>query len=383
MARKRKAAKRSKKKEHIDVYAQKRREIVDALALHDVARLRQLGQDPGGFLSNSLRRKAWPLLLLHPAWNKVNKKGLKMAHKDEAQVLLDVKRSFSVYPKGIDAKKTQSLQRQLNHVIVDVLRTYPSLHYYQGFHDICTVLLLVYEGHQHVDQLASHIALFYLRDAMLESLEPVLHQLHLVDTLLQLEDDRVALHLQETGVLPFYCLSWVITWFSHDLDNLVAIERLFDLFLCSNPSMPLFVTAALVIYFRDDILCLDDASMMHHTLSRFPSREFDLEHVVAHALQMAQRWTPQDLQEKAAQPLARVSTINTFSTQWRVAQMDEFGQKWVDDACAILKLAPHERTPWTIEKPSTTVPWKQLVVTTTLSVGTIAIFMLSYYQQTK
>ncbi|ORX56244.1 RabGAP/TBC [Hesseltinella vesiculosa] len=380
MAKKRNTAKRSKKKEKKeDIYAQKRIEILDAIHLNDIQRLRQLGKDPGGFLTNKLRQKAWSLLLLHPNWKKPPRKQPPLAHKDESQVQLDVVRSFNVYPSRIDNKTKASLKRHLSHVIVSVLRAYPDLHYYQGFHDICTVFLLVYEEHQHVHELVCLAALFYLRDAMLESLEPVLKQLHLLDALFKLEDEQLHQHLQDQGVLPFYCLSWVITWFSHDLDRLSNVTRLFDLFLCSNPIMPIFVSAALVLQFRDRVLKLDDASLIHHTLSKLPQQSFDLEHLIAHAVQMSDHWSPLQLQEIASQPLDDVSTINTFSTHWKPSAVDDHRQVRVDEACSILKLLPEERIPLPLAtKASAPLPWKQLLVTTTFSLGTLAVFTLSY-----
>lgn len=37
--------------------------------------------------------------------------------------------------------------------------------------------------------------------------------------------------------LPLFCISWVITWFSHDIYKFECVERLFDLFLSCHPFM--------------------------------------------------------------------------------------------------------------------------------------------------
>ena len=39
---------------------------------------------------------------------------------------------------------------------------------------------------------------------------------------------------------PYYGLSWLITWFAHNVPDLEQIARLFDLFLASHPLMPLY-----------------------------------------------------------------------------------------------------------------------------------------------
>ena len=50
--------------------------------------------------------------------------------------------------------------------------------------------------------------------------------------------------MDRSEVTPFFALSWVITWFSHDIDDFTTVERIFDFFLTSNPVMPLYFSAA-------------------------------------------------------------------------------------------------------------------------------------------
>ena len=47
---------------------------------------------------------------------------------------------------------------------------------------------------------------------------------------------------------PFFCLSWVITWFSHDIRDTDTVKRLFDLFVCSHPLMPIYMAVAMVVH---------------------------------------------------------------------------------------------------------------------------------------
>ncbi|CAO3633834.1 unnamed protein product [Cunninghamella echinulata] len=125
--------------------------------------LTTIGRDYG-FIHNNLRKKAWPLLLHCTLTNKITKRTSYKSkkHKDEEQVFLDIKRSFNMFPKNLDEKRKKVLQQELNQVIVQVLRNFPKLHYYQGFHDICAVFLLLF-GQSNAIQLLSHVALFYLR----------------------------------------------------------------------------------------------------------------------------------------------------------------------------------------------------------------------------
>lgn len=78
----------------------------------------------------------------------------------------------------------------MHRIIIHVLRSYPSLHYYQGFHDICSVFLLLF-GEKYACQMIERVSLFYLRDMMFNSLEPVMKQLTIIDTIIRLEDNEL------------------------------------------------------------------------------------------------------------------------------------------------------------------------------------------------
>ena len=46
---------------------------------------------------------------------------------------------------------------------------------------------------------------------------------------------------------PYFALGWFITWFSHNVQQLDQISRLFDLFMASHPLMPLYVVAQVMM----------------------------------------------------------------------------------------------------------------------------------------
>ncbi|CAO3596991.1 unnamed protein product [Absidia cylindrospora] len=237
-----------------DSLEEKMAQVLEAIETEDLPRIKQLGRQPGGFLTASLRRRVWPLLLECPGWNRHTKKYYEK-HKDEQQVSLDVPRSLSTYPK----------------------------------------------------------------DAMLETMEPILRELGLLDTLLYLQDPELGLFLQETGVLPYYCLSWVITWFSHDLEDVEAIFQLFDIFLCSTPMMPLYTSAALVLMHRNIILTdfsSDDPSELHSYLSKLPQQQnLNIDMVIELAVELETKWDPLLVQKQADIALDQVSVINTYHYQ--------------------------------------------------------------------
>ena len=63
-------------------------------------------------------------------------------------------------------------------------------------------------------------------------------------------------------------LPWIITWFSHDVKSLPAVERLFDAFLSSHPALPLYASAVLILDAREKVLeCECEFQAMHSLLS--------------------------------------------------------------------------------------------------------------------
>jgi hypothetical protein len=121
-------------------------------------------------------------------------------HKDEYQIRLDTDRSFVLYPEGKPSFRTlppmliklgshsesepgidkDQLKADLNRLIVSVFRNRPKLNYFQGYHDIMTVIYLSLPQELQL-ACAEKLSLQRLRDSMLPSLEPVLGLLRYVN----------------------------------------------------------------------------------------------------------------------------------------------------------------------------------------------------------
>lgn len=172
----------------------------------------------------------------------------KMDTKDcsyTSQIRLDVKRSIICF-SGLKPSKIRRRQEQLLLMLNGILNEYPFLHYYQGLHDVCAVCLNVYGEVNRAFQAAKRICLRYLRDSMHKSLDPVLGVMLTILPILKQEDRNVYRVLEECEIYPYFCLSWIITWFSHDVTNQKTVFRLFDFFLCQNPIMPVYLSAAVL-----------------------------------------------------------------------------------------------------------------------------------------
>jgi len=72
---------------------------------------------------------------------------------------------------------------------------------------------------------------------------------------------------------PFFALSWIITWFSHDVRDTALVKRLFDFFIVSHPLMPVYMSIAMVCHpnNRTEVLNADcDFASVHKALSQLP-----------------------------------------------------------------------------------------------------------------
>ncbi|KAF1838912.1 hypothetical protein BDW02DRAFT_585507 [Decorospora gaudefroyi] len=263
----------------------------------DVGALVSLATSSSGLISDSLRCTAWPLLLGcsdrdagKEPWRHLPE------HRDEHQVGLDVNRAFVYYPKnGIRAsdKQLDVRKQDLSHVILDVLRHHPALCYFQGYHDIVQVFLLVL-GPEHAPSAVARLSLLRIRDFMLSSLEPALSQLELLRPILRAADPVLYDHLPKSQ--PSFALAGTITMFAHNLEDYRDITRLFDFFLAQHAVMPIYLFAAVVLSKREELLETDkeDDDILYFMLGKLP-QPFHVELHIAHTLELYEKLPPSSL----------------------------------------------------------------------------------------
>ncbi|KAK0629773.1 rab-GTPase-TBC domain-containing protein [Bombardia bombarda] len=244
--------------------------ILEACRWRNLGDLRALAESPGGLLTDSLRQQAWPLLLGLPP--------------KEGQVQLDVDRSFIYYPLHKSDAELNQQKQELSSLILEVLRRHPYLCYFQGYHDICQVLLLVLPPPVRAPAVARLSAL-RIRDFMLPSLSPAVAQLRLIPDILRAADPALWRHLSATE--PFFALSGTLTMYAHDITTLGEIARLFDVLLAREPVFSVYMFAAIVRGRRDELFDTpaDEPEILHSILSKLP-RPLDLEGLVAAARQL-------------------------------------------------------------------------------------------------
>ncbi|DBA02720.1 TPA: hypothetical protein N0F65_010545 [Lagenidium giganteum] len=250
--------------------------------------LRTLALTRGGVLTHAMRKEIWPFFLGHASAGHTHSlqdqhklpvmdsalyfAGKIGPHREDDQIEKDVERSLWHYDvvKTIRESDRRTKRRSLTWIINSVLRTDPELHYYQGYHDICSVFLLV-TGDQAAYPLVLQVSETYMREGMRSNFDTVLNAIRMLFPLIQRADEELYDHIQESGVEPFFALPWMITWFAHHLQRFDAVARLYDAFLCSHPLFSLYVSAAVVLDARQRVLsCECDFGTMHNTLSKLP-----------------------------------------------------------------------------------------------------------------
>jgi hypothetical protein len=219
--------------------------IVDPV---DLVHLRELAWQTGGYQSTGMRIKIWSMLLgldRHSLGDYTY--DLAPDHPMDEQIERDVTRSITHYPRVLQwsEQRRDAKRETMGAIIGSIVRRHEGdLHYYQGFHDIVGIVLLVTGDDQLTYAIIERVSEYFFRDCMRESFSVVCQTLQLLPVIVEYFDREVSEAINAQKVEPFFCMPWVITWFSHDLVDIDVIARLFDVFLASHPLFPIYLSAA-------------------------------------------------------------------------------------------------------------------------------------------
>lgn len=211
---------------------------------------------------------------------------------------------------------------ELSNLIKGVLRNYPYLCYFQGYHDIVQVLLLVL-GEKQATSAAAQISLFRIRDYMLPSLKPSLKHLHIIPAIIERADPSLRQHL--SGIRPFFALAATLTLYAHDIQEYSDIARLFDFLLAHEPVVSIYLFAAIILSRKKELLEIpvDEPEMLHFTLSKLPY-PLDLEGLIQSAMQLFQDYPPESLPSRTWRRIPECSVLKT--------SRDPFEKQTAEDA---------------------------------------------------
>lgn len=221
---------------------------------------------------------------------------------NQRQVAMQMEHKRHKHVKRLIQRKQRRLANLIN---LTLQQSYPfvvpKLRYYQGYHDVACVLLATLGGNASVvpaciststsstspvEQMACTVGLDLPASVLLQ-----ITQSHLADfcqssfaslqTALKLTvfpllwalDQPLHDHLQQAELEPFFLLSWVLTWFSHEIRDTELVKRLFDAFLVGHALLPLYTAVAMMMHphNRQEVLaCECDFSLLHQTLQALP-----------------------------------------------------------------------------------------------------------------
>ena len=198
---------------------------------------------------------------------------------------------------------------ELSNLIKNVLRNHPILCYFQGYHDIVQVLLLVL-GEQKATPAVTQISLFRIRDYMLPSLKPALKHLQLIPAIIERADPALRLHL--SGTHPFFALAATLTLYAHDIQEYSDIARLFDFLLAHEPVVSIYLFAAIVLSRKKELLdiSIHEPEMIHFTLSKLPC-PLDLDGLISSAVKLFNDYPPESLPFGAWKRIPACSVLKT------------------------------------------------------------------------
>lgn len=139
--------------------------LAPTLSLSTLARI---SRQPGGFLTHRLRARLWPKLLHINRYALGDFRVYLDPHRDDAQVKCDVDRCLwgfrhtSLWAEHHRASR----RRALTSLISAMLCKHPTLFYYQGFHDVASIFLLVLEEDHLAFACIERTAALFFRDCM-------------------------------------------------------------------------------------------------------------------------------------------------------------------------------------------------------------------------
>jgi TBC1 domain family member 20 len=120
---------------------------------------------------------------------------------------------------------------------------------------------------------------------------------------MELQSD-LATHILNAGVQPYFCIAWILTWFAHNVDDFTAIARIYDSCISSHPLFPIYITAAVLMTRRHEILAEPcEHSALYKCLVTLPSN-LDWEAILRKAHQYAETIAPTSLYRMPSIPLA-------------------------------------------------------------------------------
>jgi hypothetical protein len=121
--------------------------------------------------------------------------------------------------------------------------------------------------------LLKRLSFYHIRDNMNANMDCNIHVMSQVESLMHYVDPELNSYIKKANLPPYYGLSWILTWFSHNIDDIQTVARLFDYFLVSSPYAPLYLSVAIMVNKREGILLNSTDSTLYKYLGGLLQQE--------------------------------------------------------------------------------------------------------------
>lgn len=262
------------------------KKIKEAIKSNNVNELRNLGK-VHGFVNDKLRKTAWPMILgikIKKLRNRsksigLNNKKFKSRRQERSLSLINNvsnKSNHDQIEKDINrsalmffAKESNIINNNkdnLGEILHSIFDDSDDMHYIQGFNDVVSVFYTVCNNQDLAKKLSEKMASTFLKDYIMNSSSELnFNALKSIFKIIEKEDDEIYqlfTSIDSVYILSF-AVSWILTWFAHDIKSISIISRIYDYCLSSHESISLYLSASLLIYFKKELLdnVCDDVSL--------------------------------------------------------------------------------------------------------------------------
>lgn len=111
-----------------------------------------------------------------------------------------------------------------------------------------SVFLLVVEDDKLAFALSDAVSATFLSDYMGKDFNIISRFMRILLVLIKLADKELYNFLSAARMEPFFAISWLITWFAHDVKSLDLTARIFDALLASHPMYIYYLIVAVSLF---------------------------------------------------------------------------------------------------------------------------------------
>ena len=204
------------------------------------------------------------------------------------------------------------------------------LSYFQSYHDVVQVLLLVL-GPDGAAEAVPRISLLRLRDYMLPTITPARKHFELVSAVVSIADPELANHIAEAE--NSFALSATHSLFAHDIQDYREIARLYDFLLAHEPVMSVYLFAAITISRRSELLQLepDESDILTYMIAKLPQK-LDIDTLASDAVKLFRTHPPEKLRGFLWWRLSSYSVLKTsrdLQSSQTLEEAQELGHKQI------------------------------------------------------